>query len=990
MSQISNEKQNEFNETFFSEPKTRRSAIKTIASGMTIASLSACSSIRKPPQIIQAYATEQSNMIVGKPTYYATSAVIGNNVEGMLVTTHEGRPIKLDGNPNHPNNMGASNAHIQAEILNLYDPDRLKESQLNNTTAPLESVLNALLTDIKSSPSKTVILMNDTESLVHDQLIRRINQRYPGITFLRINALRNDNERVAIKALTGTYGYVNTNYRETSVILNFNKDFLGTEQLNVSTINEFMDKKQTRTLTTISCTSSLTTTDSAADEVISLSIPDQELMLKAIAADIINVYKPTNYKKIIQSLGTVTLPTNLMEKKSTIVPLLIKNRGKSTILIGAIHSPDIHKIGLYLNRLLKNSHKSTVIHSDLLNYSKRFRNNTTNEAIQLLTDKASKKTIKTLVSIGFDMNQLSQPLLHKLSDASIYSLSSYKPSHVPLKGVIPKTHFLEEWDLLLSKEGHLSIVQPVIQPLGNRASIATVLSALSGSTVSDYNHVKNHLQQASINMSDLLRKGVQKNYRNPQSLFVNQQLTLNTPKKPSEKTLTIIPSNSILDGRYSNNAWLQETPDPFSKLTWGNALYIHTDYAKQLGIKTGRLVHITLDNNQSFNAPVIILPGQNKSTLTISMGYNQMNGTFSEYGTSVQHISSTISNGVYGIASVEPLNETVVLADTQMNHGLDEETLAASGINDRINHILTIKSVNELTEHHDDHHDTSHHIHSLFKEQTYHSEYQWGMTIDLDRCMGCNACSVACQSENNIPIVGKTEVIKGREMSWIRTDRYFKESDGAVNMHFQPVACVHCENAPCEQVCPVNATVHDDEGLNVMTYNRCIGTRYCANNCPYKVRRFNFFDWHQKNPQSTKKNRIHLFDYFREPSAEQQMQFNPEVTVRMRGVMEKCTYCIQRLKTAKIDAKVNNDPSIIDSIQTACQQACPSTAIQFGNIKNTTLKSTKLRSDKRSYLLLQKELNTKPRTVYLCKITNPVWSDRNPSHQTKGTTHGHS
>ena len=273
-----------------------------------------------------------------------------------------------------------------------------------------------------------------------------------------------------------------------------------------------------------------------------------------------------------------------------------------------------------------------------------------------------------------------------------------------------------------------------------------------------------------------------------------------------------------------------------------------------------------------------------------------------------------------------------------MNHGMDEESLAASGIKNRINKILQIKTEEEINHPHH----SKHHIHSLFKELKYEGKYQWGMSIDLNSCLGCNACSVACQAENNIPVVGKKEVQRGREMSWIRIDRYYIENDAhETTVNFMPVACVHCENAPCEQVCPVNATVHDDEGLNVMTYNRCIGTRYCANNCPYKVRRFNYFDWHQKNPQSVKKDRIHLFDYFREPSKTAQQQFNPEVTIRMRGVMEKCTYCLQRISNAKIKAKNNNDQNEIDQLQTACQQACATNAIVFGDISNESSEVSK-------------------------------------------------
>ncbi|MGA0242048.1 MAG: 4Fe-4S dicluster domain-containing protein, partial [Candidatus Marinamargulisbacteria bacterium] len=442
--------------------------------------------------------------------------------------------------------------------------------------------------------------------------------------------------------------------------------------------------------------------------------------------------------------------------------------------------------------------------------------------------------------------------------------------------------------------------------------------------------------------------------------------------------LTVVPSYQLYDGRYSNNAWLNETPDPVSKLTWGNAFYIGSSFAKENELATGNVIRIQLSNGVLVSGPVMILPGQNHESITVNYGFGQSNdGRFSGFGINVDALTP---NKSYALTSITKTGETVTLADTQMNHGLDEEQLAASGIKNRIKKILQIKSVDEINHPHHD----SHHIHSLFKEQDYKGTHQWGMSIDLNACLGCSACSISCQAENNIPVVGREQVIKGREMSWLRIDRYFMENDNnETTINFMPVACVHCENAPCEQVCPVNATVHDDEGLNVMTYNRCIGTRYCANNCPYKVRRFNFFDWHQTNPQAVKKDRIHLFDYFKQPAKSTQMQFNPDVTIRMRGVMEKCTYCLQRISQAKIKSKNTGSNEPITSLKTACQQSCATGAIVFGDIANKSSDVSKKRKSKRRYDLLQTELNTKPRTIYLVKVKRTVWDTE------KEAAHGH-
>ena len=582
--------------------------------------------------------------------------------------------------------------------------------------------------------------------------------------------------------------------------------------------------------------------------------------------------------------------------------------------------------------------------------------------------------IKTILSFGVNLLHQSEDFKELLEDKTILYQTMYKDNFSKMANyVISNTHFLETWNAYISKEGHLSLQQPLINPLYANSSTTDTLLTLAKQHITPYTYISRLFKDLNINFKKIKSTGLIANYRKSYTLFI-KDINFDTIKTKNQKTLSIIPSNTLLDGKYANNAWLQETPDPISKLTWGNAFYINTDYAKELDIKTGDIIKIKLDDTTSIKGPILILPGQEKNTISLSSGYGKLyNTTFSNEGISTQGLNIYKN---YGITSITKQNETVTLADTQMNHGLDEEALAASGIRQRINNILKIMTVSEL-KNNEKKHDKKHKAHSLFKELEYDGEYQWGMSIDLNACIGCNTCSVACQAENNIPIVGKKEVIRGREMSWIRMDRYFTESnDKDVSIHYMPMACVHCENAPCEQVCPVNATVHDDEGLNVMTYNRCIGTRYCANNCPYKVRRFNFFDWHQKNPQSVQKDRIHLFDYFREPAPQQQQQFNPDVTVRMRGVMEKCTYCTQRISQAKIKAKNTGSETPIKTLQSACQQACPTNAIIFGNIEDETSLISKKRKSKRRTDLLDYELNTQPRTIHLAKVINPIWKNK--------------
>ncbi len=419
--------------------------------------------------------------------------------------------------------------------------------------------------------------------------------------------------------------------------------------------------------------------------------------------------------------------------------------------------------------------------------------------------------------------------------------------------------------------------------------------------------------------------------------------------------MVLKPSASTYDGKFANNGWMQELPNPVSKLTWDNAAQMSHRTATKLGVKNEDLVKIANGDNYVL-LPVWILPGQVDNTISVELGYGR---------TSVGRIGNTVGQNIYKLMnsaanyliediSIAKIGGTYPLACTQDSHGMNNDKLADDAIQERLPLLIREATMDEYKHHpefakHGVHHPT---LVSMWDEFEYTESPQWGMTIDLNVCTGCNACSTACQSENNIPVVGKREVRMGREMHWIRLDRYFSGDPDDPEVAIQPVACQHCEMAPCEQVCPVAATTHSDDGMNSMTYNRCVGTRYCANNCPYKVRRFNFFNYTKDMPEIV------------------QMARNPDVTVRFRGVMEKCTYCVQRVNTTKINAK-NEKRDIQDGeVISACQQACPTDAITFGNIVDVNSAVSKARKSNRNYGLLE-ELNTKPRTLYQAKLRNP-------------------
>ncbi|MCR9202380.1 MAG: 4Fe-4S dicluster domain-containing protein, partial [Planctomycetaceae bacterium] len=452
---------------------------------------------------------------------------------------------------------------------------------------------------------------------------------------------------------------------------------------------------------------------------------------------------------------------------------------------------------------------------------------------------------------------------------------------------------------------------------------------------------------------------------------------------PDALEVVVSYSPATHDGRFANNGWLQETPDAVSKLTWDNAATMSPATAAKLNVKHGDVVRITAGRGE-VELPVFELPGVAAGSIQLTLGYGRtaaghVGGLVDEdvapVGVDVSVLLATGNSRVLTDVRLEPTGRTHQLATTQDHFAIDTVGLEAIGA--RVGELVRTGTLAEYEQHADfAKHRGPHHppLESLWEEKEYDG-HAWGMAIDLNRCIGCNACMVGCQSENNVPIVGKEQVLDGREMHWLRIDRYFAGEPDDPEVAHQPLACHHCENAPCEQVCPVAATVHSDEGLNDMVYNRCIGTRYCANNCPYKVRRFNFFDYNAP---------------LEEPGKELvQLSINPDVTVRSRGVMEKCTYCVQRIQDTKIDAK-NGQRSVADGeIQTACQQACPAEAIVFGDLNDGNSKVAQLHADNRAYGMLA-ELNTKPRTMYLARIRNPhPWLDDTPEHDHHGSHAAH-
>jgi Fe-S-cluster-containing dehydrogenase component len=532
---------------------------------------------------------------------------------------------------------------------------------------------------------------------------------------------------------------------------------------------------------------------------------------------------------------------------------------------------------------------------------------------------------------------------------------------------IPRAHFLESWGDARAVGGTISVVQPLILPLFGGKSDVELLGLIAGDADRPgYDIVRDTWkpilaeEEVGTKWNHVLHDGLLAGSELPeiaadaaaQALADLGPLT-GGGAAATELEIVFLPSPSLHDGRFANDGWLQELPDPLTKLTWDNPALVSPKTAETLGLMSERMARVDYAG-RSLEVPVWILPGMADGVVALTVGYGRSHA--GRIGTGVGFNSFTLRGskapGFDSGARVANVGRAYSLSATQ-NHGSMEgrplvRESTVTELRSEAEHAKTEGKGGSLGVFEEE----PHHF-SLWKPHAYDRGHQWGMTIDLNACIGCNACVTACQSENNVPVVGKVQVSKGREMHWIRVDRYFSgEPDGNPELVFQPVPCMHCEDAPCEQVCPVAATVHDAQGLNVMVYNRCIGTRYCSNNCPYKVRRFNFFNFTKDTPDILK------------------LAMNPDVTVRARGVMEKCTYCTQRINRGKIDAKLAGRALKDGDIKTACQQACPASAIEFGDLRDTSSRVTKAKAEPRNYALLD-ELNTKPRTTYLAKVRNP-------------------
>jgi molybdopterin-containing oxidoreductase family iron-sulfur binding subunit len=963
----------------------RRDFLKLMAASLALAGLSGCG--RTPEQHIVPYVKQPDGLILGKPQFYATVMPFGADAIGLLVESHEGRPTKIEGNPDHPSSLGATNAFAQASVLNLYDPDRAqtptKFGEIH-TWAEFQNSAQAIAAGVKLADGAGFrILTGIVTSPSLAAQIQSVLARYPKAKWHQWEPAVSDGAREGAKLAFGNYVNMVCRPEKADVILSLDSDFLGSGPGHIRYAREFSRRRKLNgvadkmnRLYVVEPTPSVT--GATADHRLPLRASEVGLFARALAGKL--------------GLGTsAALPSDAQKWLDAVAKDLQTDKGKSLVVAGEQQSAEVHALAHAINAALGNVGTTLYYTEPVEAYPVNHL-----ESLRELCDDIKTGKVETLVIlgvnpvytaphdfefaslIGFDKKTKSKKVKN-----SICVSSHFDETAELCDWHVAESHFLETWGDARAFDGTVSVIQPLIAPLYRTHSAREVLAAFSDKPgVTDYDALRERLKAAypSGEFEKFWRKtlndGLVVGSAFPPSAVSAKFSPGSLPavKAASSDELEFIfrPDPCVYDGRFANNGWLQELAKPVTKLTWDNAALVSPKTAEKYKIthevgarggEHGKIYSNVIDielSNSKVTAAAWRLPGQADGVVVLPLGYGRKRAgyTGTNKGFNAYAVRSSTALWAAMGGKISKTGDDYPLACTQYHFNMEGRQILATGT-------LEEYKKNPGFAHDDEENKekTKQQL-SLYKEYAYPG-YAWGMAIDLNSCNGCNACVVACQSENNIPVVGKDQVMRGREMHWIRIDRYYQKAHSATNdpstyddslynpeTFFQPVPCQQCENAPCEQVCPVEATAHSAEGLNDMTYNRCVGTRYCSNNCPYKVRRFNFLrfqDW--ETPQL-------------------KLLRNPEVTVRSRGVMEKCTYCVQRINNVRIESEKQNRAILDGEIVTACEAACPTEAIVFGNANDPNSRVAKLKAQQRNYSLLG-ELNTRPRTTYLAAVRNP-------------------
>ncbi|MEK9657901.1 MAG: TAT-variant-translocated molybdopterin oxidoreductase [bacterium] len=993
-------KEREFQEgaAFLDAPVSRRTFLKLMGATAALAGASGCSfNFRKPVQTIYPYAKRSEYDVADQSLYFATSMALGEDVVGVLAKSYEGRPIKIEGNPSHSQSLGATGIFQQSSLLDLYDPDRQKNvSYLGKyrSKEDFSAWLKGVSTEHFATQGEGLCILTEAQtSPTFYRLMKRFQLKFPKAKVFSYEPINNDNRLRGIYSVTGRWYQPDYFYDKARLIVSLDSDFLGLESGSLLATKRFAngrdpEKTQNKLSRMYVCEPQLTVTGSKADHRLAIKGLRVEYFLYVLVAKLLDarvVTLPSTLVKQVRRLAFSYEKEVDIDFLRALVEDILKYRKQVLFVAGPRQPEQVHALLYLLNKQLS----SRTLHRYRSHAYQQFSFVTESNVTSIRNFAAHLKTgvVDTFLCLGGD------PVYQAPSDVDVVGALKFVKNkvHVTLHEndtsthcdwVVPRSHYLESWGDLKASDGSSSVVQPVIRPLYDSLSDNECMSLLVSSYSDGYRLLRATWRQFSNKQwRSCLHNGVL-------SVPSSDEWGVSFSDRGCLKALSKVKlfkrnqymeigfvSSFLYDGRFSNNGWLQELPDSISKLTWDNAALIGVETASKFSLKSGDVVTLRV-KDRDIDIPVFVLPGHVSDSITLSLGYGRrVAGRVGERkGFDVYPMIRTDDFYFAEKATLIKTGDVYPFASTQEHGSMEDRPFyRQANLSHYIKHPEFAKEMVEVEN-----------LQSLWKEREFTDGNQWGMVIDLARCTGCSVCTIACQAENNIPIVGKEEVLNGREMHWIRVDRYFEgEGESATAVH-QPVACLHCETAPCEQVCPVAATVHGEEGTNDMVYNRCVGTRYCADNCPAKVRRFNYFDYHQRNPQAQSKDRVHFFDYLKEPDPTIQLQFNPNVTVRMRGVMEKCSFCIQRIMKGKSDAG-NDQRDILDGeVQTACQQACPAEAISFGNILDKNSEVFKKKDLHRDYHILN-ELHLKARVSYSASITNP---NSHLAHKKESAAHG--
>lgn len=962
----------------------RRSFLKIMGASIALASLAGCRGVFLDQQKIVPYVKAPEELVPGKPLFYATMMACGAYASALLVEGHEGRPTKVEGNPEHPASMGGSDIFAQATILDLYDPDRLQYPMQGDDMTTWDTFYAQIRKTLSNTSAKVAFLSAPSSSPTLLRQMQAFKAKFANAEWYAYEPVNRDNVLEGSNLAFGKPVEAIYNFAAAKVVLSIGADFITGMPGSVRYARDFAGTRRTTgAATEMSRLYAIESSPSPAGSVADHRFRAKPSQMEPITAAFYhalgsgvegNHHDPLSGKEL-----------------DAIVKDLQAHRGACLVVAGDDQSPAVHAMVHHMNEMLGNVGK-TVTYTEPVSAASK----TSVESIKALTDKLNSGAVEALFIVG------GNPVYDAPSDVKfaealakaknkIHFTQAANETSAACDWKLPLAHAFEEWTDGKTYDGTITLGQPLTAPLFEAKSFHEILASLSDKPQTGMELVK-ETHAAKLGSDNAWRQALHDGFiagsASPATAVTAKPYTGQISSVGNGFEVQIAADPSIYDGRYANNSWLQELPKPMTKTLWDNVAVMSPTTASQLGVTHDESVAISTKGGL-INMPVWILPGQAEETITVHLGFGRTkvgsvgaeelrDGTIQSVGVNVYPIrTSTAMNFVTGASVAKATLKPYKVGSTQVHHAMEGRDIIRSLSIDEFAKGETGAPEGEGGEGAGD----------LYPDPVFsYNGPQWGMAIDLTTCTGCNACVIACQAENNIPSVGKEQVIRGREMHWIRIDRYFTSTSAPDTNNqnypdnrgvpadpeilFQPVACVHCEKAPCEPVCPVAATVHSHEGLNQMVYNRCVGTRYCSNNCPYKVRRFNFLNYTDNQPQFS--TQVAPWPRQNKNSGREMLKMinNPDVTVRGRGVMEKCTYCVQRINDARIEAKKQGRDPIDGEIVTACEQACPSQAITFGNINETTSRLSRLRQDKRSYQLLA-ELNTKPRTSHLIRLRNP-------------------